>query len=144
MIKSPFVSARIRSKANRLRGAFLLLETMVGVAVFAIGVLALAKCVYNCLNAEVARKQDQLARMALENRMAEIESGAETVEEPKEDKLKGTFEGITLLSSRKPFPYKNEKDQDLPGLFIVDLEAKWKAPDGAQSKSISFYVLQQK
>ena len=126
------------------RGGFMLLETMIGVAVFAIGVLAVARCVDNCLNAEIARKQDQLARVALENRMAEIEAGAESVDKPSDTQLKDQFAGITLSQSRKPFPFKNEKDKELPGLFVVDLEAKWKAPDGDQSKAITFYVLQQK
>ena len=129
---------------NSSRRAFILLETMIGVFVFAIGVLALAKCVDQCLTAEIAKTADQRARLALENRMAEIEAGAVAVSKPGSEELKGMFKGITLKQSRTPLRAKNELNKELVGLYVVNLEAAWKDSGLVQSKALSFYVLDQK
>ena len=123
------------------RAAFVLLEAMLGVAIFAVGVIALGACVNNCLSAEAARAQDQRVRLALSNRMAEIEAGAVILEETKTEKLKGLFEGITLKQTRKVLDKKNEDDQELRELYTVTLEASWMNGTQSQSKDLSFYVL---
>ena len=118
---------------------------MVGVAVFAIGVLALARCVDQCLNAGIAEAADERARLALGNRMAEIEGGAVPVENDSQDKLKGMFAGITLRQSREPVLRKADgKTEPITGLFAVRLQALWSAPEGAQSKELTFYVFKPK
>ena len=114
---------------------------MLGVAIFAVGVIALGACVNNCLSAEAARTQDQTARLVLANRMAEIEAGAVILEDVKTEKLKGAFEGITLKQMRKPLEKQNEDKQDLRGLYIVSLEASWMNGRQPQLKTLSFYVL---
>ena len=129
--------------ATRRTAGFLLLETMIGVLIFAFGVLALARCVEQCINVETAKVWDERARVALENRMAEIEAGAVFFETEKEEKLKGMFEGITLLQTRAPLKLVNENKQPLAGLFQIQLEAVWQEPAGKQSKALTFYVLQQ-
>ncbi len=119
--------------------AFVLLETMLAVGVFAIGVIGLGYCVNNCLNAESARIEDQRARLALENRMAEIELGAVTVTEAKSEALKGAFAGMTLKQSRTPLKLKNEKNEPIDGLFNVELEISWKSEGQEQRKVLTFY-----
>ena len=128
---------------RRIAG-FLLLETLLGVAIFAIGVLALARCVEQCMNVESAKVWDERARVALENRMAEVEAEAVFFETSKEEKLKGMFEGITLLQTRTPLKLKDENKQELTGLFQIQLEAVWQESAGKQSKALTFYVLQKK
>ena len=132
-----------RLRARRRNGGFLLMETMIGVMVFAIGVLALARCVETCMNVESAKVWDERARMALENRMAEIEAGAVFFETGKEEKLKGMFEGITLGQTRTPLRLQDENKKDLTGLFQIQLEAVWKDGGNNQSKALTFYVYQQ-
>jgi len=127
----------------RRTSGFLLLETMIGVMIFAIGVLALARCVDQCINVEAAKVWDERARIALENRMAEIEAGAVFFEAAKEEKLKGMFEGITLVQTRTPLKLEDENKLELVGLFQIQLEAAWQEPAGKQSKELTFYVLQQ-
>ena len=63
------------SRCGKKRGV-MLLEAMLAVAIFAIGVITLGRCVSNCIAAERLVQEDALARRALENRWAEIESGA--------------------------------------------------------------------
>lgn len=130
------------NRGTRWRRGFLLLETMIGVAIFAIGVLALARCVARCLDTESAKVWDDRARIALENRMAEIEAGAVTFEVGNSEKLTGIFEGITLNQTRVRLRLKNEEGKEIPGLYQIGLEAQWKEPSGTQSKALTFYVYQ--
>ena len=117
---------------------------MIGVAVFALGVLALAHCVARCLDTESAKVWDERARVALENRMAEIEAGAVFFETGKEEELKGIFEGITLYQTRAPSRLKADNGKELTGIYRIQLEAAWKESAGPQSKFLSFYVYQQR
>ncbi len=113
---------------------------MLGVAIFAVGIIGLGKAVDNCLTAEAARRDDNRARIALENRMAEIESRAVLIDVPKTDRLEGMFSGITLKQTAVPLEKKNEKNEPLTGLMQVSIEAGWKSGSQAQTKSLSFYV----
>ncbi|MCX6968419.1 MAG: hypothetical protein NTZ46_11710 [Verrucomicrobia bacterium] len=132
------------NKLRRRAAGFLLLETMIGVLVFAIGVLALARCVEQCINVESAKAWDERARVALENRMAEVEAGAVFFDTKKEEKLKGMFDGITLVQSRVPLRLMDENKKELAGLFEIQLEALWRESGGKQSKVLTFYVFQKR
>ena len=55
------------SRCGKKRGV-MLLEAMLAVAIFAIGVITLGRCVSNCIAAERLVQEDALARRALENR----------------------------------------------------------------------------
>ncbi|XHR29307.1 MAG: hypothetical protein ACFUZC_01840 [Chthoniobacteraceae bacterium] len=116
---------------------------MIGVAVFSLGMLALARCAGGCLGAEAARAWDERARVALANRAAEIEAGAAKIDTDATEKLTGPFEGITLRQKRKPLPIKDEAGKDLAGIFQIQLEAVWQEWSGTQSKTLTFYVYQQ-
>ncbi len=129
-----------RKRGARSLRAFVLLEAMLGVAIFAIGILALANCVNNCLVAETVKVEDSRARLALQNRMAEIESGAFKFEGTKTEKLTGMFDGITLKQTRVPLKLETEKKEKLLGLYNVTIQASWESGGQPQSKAISFYV----
>lgn len=130
----------MRRSSNPRRASFVLLEAMLGVAIFAVGIIGLGKAVGNCLTAEAARRDDTRARMALENRMAEIEARAVLIDVPKTDELEGMFSGITLKQTAVPLDKKNEKNEPLTGLSQVTLEAAWRSGSQPQAKSLSFYV----
>jgi hypothetical protein len=121
-------------------GAFVLLEVMLGVAIFSIGVLALGECVNHCVQAEVLQKEDRIARIALANRMAEVEGGAVDSSKNREDELKGLFKGITIRQKVSQVHIKNELKQELQGLYQVELEAVWQSGGQPQSKALSIYV----
>ena len=122
---------------------FVLLEAMIAVAVFSIGVLALGRCVQNCIVAERAKVEDEHARRFLMNRMAEIEHGSVVLQDKATEELKGAFAGMVLKTTRVPLKKKNEKKQELPGLFVVTLELAWKSNGQDQSKDLTFYVFLQ-
>jgi Tfp pilus assembly protein PilV len=130
----------LKKQIRRWRG-FILFETMLAVTIFSLAVLALGKCVDNCMQAEILKEQDTRARRFLENRMAEIEAGAV----PMDDKttttqLKDTFAGMTLKQSRAPLKRKNEKNQDIIGLYTVTLDLSWVTRGEKQGRTLAFYV----
>ncbi len=124
----------------RRRAGFLLLETMIGVAVFALGMLALTRCVQQCIGTEAARAWDERARVALANRAAEIEAGAVNCDKESTEKLSGPFEGMTLRQKCIPLPMKDETGKELTGISQVQLEAAWVEWSGTQTKALTFYV----
>ena len=82
---------------------FILLEVLLGVMIFAVGVLALGKCVQQCVAAQIASVEDQRARLVLENRMAQIEGGEQKVDLiEKKEKLDGPFKGMELRQKKSP------------------------------------------
>jgi len=122
---------------------FILVEVLLGVMIFAVGVLSLGKCVNQCIGAQISMVEDQRARLALENRMAQIEGGETKVDSREnKEKLKGLFQGMELSQKQTPVQLKNENDKLLDHLFVIDLEVTWKSGNEPQSKALSFYVLQ--
>lgn len=124
----------------RRRAGFVLLEAMLAVAIFALGMLALGRCVSNCISAERFKLEDTRARQALANRVAEIESSLQPLPERTEEKLKGSFEGITLRQRSVPLKKKNEQNVELTGLRAVTLEVSWLSGGDPQSRQLTFYV----
>ena len=123
-----------------MRRGFVLIEVMLGVAIFSTGVLALGQCVNHCVQAEIAKNEDRAARLALSNRLAEVEAQSVDITKAGQEELKGMFKGITLKQRIKPLILKNEKKEDITGLVEVDLEAVWKSGKEEQSKILSVYV----
>ena len=107
--------------------------------VFSIGVVALGWCVDNCILADTAKEQDNRARRALENEMALIESGAKPLANTSVEDLKGMFQGLTLKTTRSPLKEKNEKKQEIIGIYEVKLEVEWKIRDEKYPREVEFY-----
>src|SRR5438477_9408303 len=55
-------------------GAFALYEVLLGLAIFALGVLALGRAVQNCLQASTLNAEENRVRQILANRMAEVQA----------------------------------------------------------------------
>src|SRR5215469_214631 len=65
---------RIENRLTRRVRAFALYEVLMGVAIFAFGVLALGRAVDNCLNASALNAEENRVRLILANRMAEVQT----------------------------------------------------------------------
>ena len=117
-----------------------LIEAMIAVAIFSIGVLALGRCVEQCITAEMIKEEDERARRFLASRMAEIEQGSVVVTDKASEELKGEFEGMLLRTTRVPLKKKNEDNKELFGLFSITLELVWKNKGQEQSRELNFYV----
>ena len=131
---------RQRQPRRWAQAGFVLLEAMLAVAIFALGVITLGRCVSNCVAAERLKAEDVRARRVLENRVAEIEAEAVQTSNSSEEKLKGPFEGMTLKQKRVILKKKNEKKVEMTGLFAVTLEVTWMSGHETQSRQLTFYV----
>jgi hypothetical protein len=122
------------------RAGFLLLECMLAVAIFALGILALGRCVENCLRAEKIRREEGLAQRALTNHWVQVEQGAIPITENVRYALKGAWEGMTMNISREPLVVKNEKEQELFGLYTVKLQLTWANGPETITRELQFVI----
>lgn len=119
---------------------FVLLEVMLAVMIFSLGILSLGACVSNCLMAERLKEEDVRVGRLLANRMAEIEAQSIQLGDSTTEELKGMCEGMTLKTTRTPVKKKNEKGQDITNLFLVTLTLSWESDRQKQSRELMFYV----
>ena len=132
----------ISLRPTRRRDGFLLLEIMLAVAIFTIGVLALGRCLSTCIQAQGIRAQEERARLALENAMLRVQADAVLPDQNKTEKLEGMFSGITLVERRRTIDVKNEKGVTLTDLHEITITADWNSSDGrAQARSVAFDLL---
>lgn len=126
-------------RTARAKRGFLLLDSMLAVAIFALGVLALGRCVQNCLRAERFRREDGLAQRVLANYVTQIETEALPLADQMTEQLKGAWTGMTLNITREPLKLVNEKEQELFGLYRVLLDLSWKSGTEVIHRDLSFY-----
>ena len=139
----PFLSPRrCRPWLRRAPGGFLLLEVILATMIFVVGVVALGRCMGNCLIAQEIRVQEDRARLALENRMVEIQASPTLPDQEHRSVLKGMFAGITVIERRKTLNVKNEDNVPLENLHEMTLTAEWSGPHGRkQRSSVAFTLL---
>ncbi len=122
----------------RLRG-YALLEAMLAVAIFALGVLGLGRCISQGIAVERLEAEDARVYRLLENRAAEIEAGAAPITESQE-KIAGINGGVVLSQTRKDVHKTDEHGQELANLSLITLEGTWVSGSEQQSRSINLYV----
>ena len=128
-------------RRRRQRG-FLLLEIILATMIFALGVLALGRCLSVCLTAQGIRAQEERARMVLENRMAELQASPTLPDEMRRTQLKGGDAGMTLTERRRTLDLKNENNLPLDNLHEITLSAEWTGPGGSkQNRQVVFDLL---
>src|SRR5207245_11329740 len=71
--------------------AFALYEVLHGVAIFAVGDLALGRAVENCLNAIMLDDEEEAVRQMLSNRMAEVQAARGVRDRDKEFKIDSVY-----------------------------------------------------
>src|SRR5438876_6509278 len=91
-------SLQIRNSA----GAFAVYEVLIGVTIFAVGVLALGRAVENCLNASTLNAEEERVRQILSNRMAEIQAGPGFPDAAKELKIDTGYGIVKLIQKNAP------------------------------------------
>src|SRR5712692_2555841 len=130
----------IRNSKSRISGAFALYEVLIGVAIFAVGVLALGRAVENCLNASTLNAQEERVRQILSNRMAEIQATPGFPDAAKELKIDAGYGIVKLIQKSAPAGLTEPDGGKLGGINFVVLTAQWVRGGVSQSKHIAFYV----
>jgi hypothetical protein len=122
------------------RKAFALYEVLLGLLIFAVGIIALGRAVNNCMNASVLSADDARVREILANRMVEIETTPGQPDKAREFKIDTGFGIIKLVQKAVPQEMKEEDGTELTGIIRVTLIANWTHGGADQSKAIAFYV----
>jgi hypothetical protein len=120
--------------------AFALYEVLLGVAIFAIGVLALGRSAENCLSASALDAEEEAVRQILGNRMAEIQAAPGLPDRVKEFKIDSGHGVVTLIQKSGPAELVEPNNTRLDGIDLVTLTARWERRGSRQSKQINFYV----
>jgi len=120
--------------------AFALYEVLIGVAIFAIGVVALGRAVENCLNASSISAEESAVRQVLSDRMAEIQATSVVPDAEKEFKIKSGYGLVRLIQKSVPAGLTEPDNTLINGISLVTLTAYWQHAGVPQSKQIQFYV----
>ena len=112
---------------------------MLGVTIFAIGVLVIGRSVSNCLNASTINAEEDRVRQILANRMAEIQATPTNPDASAESKIDTGYGAVKLIQKSAPAGLK-ENDVDLVGINRVTLLAEWQRAGINQTQRIEFYV----
>ena len=129
-----------KSTIRNSRRGFALYEVLLGVAIFAIGVLALGRAVENCLNASALSAEESVVQQILSNRMAEIQAARGVPDQAKEFKINGGYGPVKLTQKSAPADLTEPNKTMLNGINLVTLTAQWQRGGVSQSKQIRFYV----
>ena len=134
--------SRIENRGSkfRRRGGFALYEVIIGVAIFAVGVLALGRAVENCLNASMLNAEEERVRQILSNRMAELQATPGFPDAAKEFKIDTGYGVVKLIQKSTPADLTEPDGGKLSGINLVVLTAQWARGGASQSKHITFYV----
>jgi len=136
----PIMAARpIRTRA-RSKYAFALYEVLLGVAIFAIGVISLGRAVENCLNASTISAEENVVRQILSDRMAQVQAATAVPETEKEFKIKTSYGRVILTQKAAPAALTEPDNTLITGINLVTLTARWQHAGVPQSKQIQFYV----
>jgi hypothetical protein len=127
----------LRDKRSRV--AFALYEVLLGLAIFALGVLALGRALENCLSASTLNAEEERVRQILSNRMAEIQATPGFPDSAKELKVDTGYGVVKLVQKSTPAGMK-EDNIDLAGINLVTLTAQWTRGGVKQSRQLQFYV----
>ena len=125
---------------RRSKKGFALYEVLMGLAIFALGVLALGRAVENCLNASTLNAEEGRVRQILSNRMAEVQATPGFPDSAKEFNIDTGYGTVKLIQKSLPAELEEDNGTQLAGVNRVTLTAKWKRGGAEQSQQIEFYV----
>lgn len=137
---TPIMAARPVRRRSRSKYAFALYEVLLGVAIFALGVISLGRAVQNCINASSISAEENVVRQILSDRMAQVQA-ASVVPEPEKEFKVATNYGRVILTQKTAAAAMTEPDNTvINGINLVTLTARWEHAGVPQSKQIQFYV----
>src|ERR1700730_338912 len=118
-------SLRKQRTENGGQFAFALYEVLMGLAIFALGVLALGRAVENCLTASTLNAEENRVRQILSNRMAEVQATPGFPDAKREFKIDTGYGIVNLIQQSGPAELQDDNGAALSGVNRVTLTAKW-------------------
>ena len=137
---TPVMAARRLRRRSRSKYAFALYEVLLGVAIFAVGVIALGRAVENCINASTISAEENVVRQILSDRMAQVQAASAVPDAEKEFKVNTSYGKVTLTQKAAPAALTEPDNTLITGINLVTLTAHWDHAGVPQSKQIQFYV----
>jgi hypothetical protein len=130
---------RIRRRPKS-KPAFALYEVLLGVAIFALGVISLGRAVQNCINASSISAEENVVRQILSDRMAVVQAASVVPDTEKEFKIDTSYGKVILTQKTAPAALTEPDNTIITGINLVTLTARWEHAGIPQSKQIQFYV----
>ncbi|MEO8043938.1 MAG: hypothetical protein ABI674_03450 [Spartobacteria bacterium] len=127
-------------RRGKSRLGFALYEVLLGLAIFAIGVLALGRAVENCLNASALNQEENRVRQLLANRMAELQASPGLPDAAKELNVDTGYGVVKLVQKSVPEEIVDKDNTIITGISRVTLRAEWSRQGTTQNKQLVFYV----
>jgi Tfp pilus assembly protein PilV len=127
-------------KVRNIYRAFALYEVLLGITIFALGVIALGHAVENCLNASTINAEEDVVRQILSNQMAEIQAAQDVPDDAKEFKVDSNYGAIRVVQKTAAAEMTEPDNTLLNGIYLVTLTAQWQRGGIPQSTQIRFYV----
>jgi|SRR6516162_8291584 hypothetical protein len=137
---TPIMAARRLRRRSRSKYAFALYEVLIGVAIFALGVIALGRAVENCINASTISTEENVVRQILSDRMAQVQAASAVPDAEKEFKIKTSYGSVILTQKSAPAALTEPDNTLITGINLVTLTARWEHAGVPQSRQIQFYV----
>jgi Tfp pilus assembly protein PilV len=134
------MAARPVRRRSRSRYGFALYEVLLGVAIFALGVIAMGRAVENCINASTISSEENVVRQILSDRMAQVQAASAVPDADKEFKIKTSYGRVILTQKAAPAALTEPDNTLITGINLVTLTARWQHAGIPQSKQIQFYV----
>jgi hypothetical protein len=128
------------SEVRKFRRAFALYEVLLGITIFALGVIALGRAVENCLNASTINAEEGVVRQILSNRMAEIQAARAVPDDSREFKVDTNYGGIKVVQKTTAAELTELDNTLLNGIYLVTITAQWQQGGVPESKQVKFYV----
>jgi Tfp pilus assembly protein PilX len=137
---TPIMAATRIGRRTRSTCAFALYEVLIGVAIFALGTIALGRAVENCINASTISAEENVVRQILADRMAQVQAASAVPDAEKEFNIKTSYGRVILTQKTAPAALTEPDNTLITGINLVTLTARWEHAGVPQSKQIQFYV----
>jgi Tfp pilus assembly protein PilV len=137
---TPIMAARGLQRRLRSKYAFALYEVLLGVTIFAVGVIALGRAVENCINASTISSEENVVRQILSDRMSQVQAASAVPDAEKEFKIKTNYGNVIVTQKTAPAALTEPDNTVINGINLVTLTARWAHAGIPQSKQIQFYV----
>lgn len=134
-MKAPLSSCR--SAAARRRGGYILLELIIALGMFAIGVLGLARALNTSVEVANILNRDQRVRIGLRSFLEEVRRkplAEMTVS------VADAVTGVTYTSSAEPVVLTTTRGGQLSDLYNLTVTASYAVGGEAREESVSLYV----